>query len=76
MARHGYWPMVAAAALCLPGCGGGDPAENAQAAADAAPTEAQLAEDAALANEAAAAEAADMHEFGGNAAAMDAANGL
>jgi hypothetical protein len=75
MAGYGWWPVLAAAAA-LAGCGGADPAENAQAAPDAAPTEAELAEDAALANEAAEDEAADMHTFGGNAAAMDAANGF
>jgi hypothetical protein len=73
MAGYGWWPALAAAALA--GCGGEGPAENARAAPDASLTEAELAEDAALANEAAA-EAADMHNFGGNGAAMDAANGL
>ena len=56
-----------AAALMIGGCGD-DTSRNASAP-DAPATEAELAEDAALANEAAAAEAADMATYGGNAAA-------
>ncbi len=58
---------VLAAALLATACG---PAS--EAAPDPPATEAELAEDAALANEAAADEAADMATFGGNAAAMEA----
>jgi hypothetical protein len=45
--------------------------EHATAGPDAPATEAELAEDAALANEAAAAEAADTSAYGGNAAAAE-----
>ena len=59
--------------LALAACGGegqGGPAANASAAApDAAPDPVQLADDAALANEAAESEAADMEAYGGEAAA-------
>ncbi|MDP8913247.1 MAG: circumsporozoite protein [Pseudomonadota bacterium] len=44
---------------------------GANAGADAPADPAELAEDAALANEAAADEAADIEAFGGNAAAME-----
>ncbi|HEX8192850.1 MAG TPA: hypothetical protein VF552_08110 [Allosphingosinicella sp.] len=74
MGVYRLWPALAAFALA--GCDSGGSAENVHAAPDAAPTETELAADAALAKEAAADEAADMHNFGGNAAAMDAANGL
>jgi hypothetical protein len=75
-------PLAAlAASLALAACGsdgtGGEqapPATNEAAAPDAAPTEAELARDAALADEAAADEAADMNNFGGSAAEMDRRN--
>ncbi len=57
-----------AIALVLSACGGGETRDEA-AAPDAPASEAELAEDAALANEAAAAEAADTAIYGGNAAA-------
>ena len=70
-----------AAALALAACGRGGAgdeqaphATNAAAAPDAAPTETELARDAALADEAAADEAADMNNFGGSAAEMDRRN--
>ncbi len=51
-------------------CGGAD--EGGQGKPEAAPGAAELAAHAELANEAAADEAADMSNFGGNAAAIDA----
>ena len=71
--------LVATLALAACGSGGaGDkqapPAANEAAAPDAAPTETELARDAALADEAAADEAADMNNFGGSAAEMDRRN--
>jgi hypothetical protein len=67
-------PCAAAAtvALLLAACGSGDGSNDVSA--DVPSTEAELANAAALAGEAAADEAADMNNFGGNAAAMDVAN--
>ena len=56
-----------AALLLLAGCGSG-------ASPEAPATEAELANAAALANEAAADEAADTNAFGGSAAEMDLRN--
>lgn len=68
--------LIALAALA--GCGGGGETNETQnvagPAADAMPTEAELARDAALASEAAADEAADMNNFGGSAAEMELGN--
>ncbi len=61
--RNGF--AVLGAAL-LTACG-----QGSEAAPDPPATEAELANDAALANEAAADEAADMATYGGNAAAME-----
>lgn len=63
-------------ALALSACGGDhDEGSNALAlAADAGPSEAELARDAELANEAAADEAADMSNFGGSAAEIGLRN--
>lgn len=70
------------AAIALPlamlaGCGGtSDEGSNASPpAAEVVPSEAELARDAELANEAAADEAADMNNFGGSAAEMELRNG-
>ena len=56
-------------------CSGGEAEKSGNAGAIAGPDEpsdqAELAEDAALASEAAADEAADIEAFGGNAAAME-----
>ena len=64
------WTALAAA-LLIAGCGA---AENG-ASPDAPASDAELANAAALANEAAADEAADMANFGGSAAEMDRLNG-
>ena len=62
-------------ALAVAACGrGGDAGSNEAAAREKLPTEAELARDAELANEAAADEAADMNNFGGSAAEMDLRN--
>ncbi len=69
--------LVCAAALALAACGsgGGSEAEaNNAAAAEVPPGQAELAEDPNLANAAAAAEAADMELYGGNAAAGEVGN--
>ena len=64
-----------ATALALAACGGGGgPKSNEASAPETLPTEAELARDAELANEAAADEAADMNNFGGSAAEMDRRN--
>jgi len=61
------------ALLLLGACGGeGERAAANGVGPDAPASEAELAQDAALANEAAAAEAADIEQYGGSAAAMDA----
>jgi hypothetical protein len=76
MRSRGHRRTRAAAApllLLLAACGGGGGGSN-DVSADVPSTEAELANAAALAGEAAADEAADMNNFGGNAAAMDAAN--
>jgi len=65
------------ALIALLGCGSDrtDEASNGSVpAVDAVPSEAELARDAELANEAAADEAADMNNFGGSAAEMDVSN--
>lgn len=61
----------------LTGCGSSGEERNLASGQgpDAPANEAELAADAALANEAAAAEAADIAQYGGNAAARDAGNG-
>ena len=66
--------MLALAVLTA--CGGADEqaSDNAAPAADAMPSEEELARDAELANEAAADEAADMNNFGGSAAEMELRN--
>ena len=66
--------MLALAALVA--CGGAAELEsnNAAPAADAIPSEEELARDAELANEAAADEAADMNNFGGSAVEMELRN--
>ncbi len=65
--------IAAALLLALSACGGaGEETASNAAGPDAPASEAELAEDAALANEAAADEAADIENFGGNAAAMPA----
>jgi hypothetical protein len=63
-------------ALALCACGGErEQGSNASApTVDAMPSEAELARDAELANEAAADEAADMSNFGGSAAEMGLRN--
>ena len=61
-------------ALSLAGCGGGE-SNQARGSVDPPATEAELAEDAALANAAAAAEAADIANYGGNAAAGETSPG-
>ncbi len=62
-----------AAFLLLAACGGGGQDNNQSAAGPDAPAgTAELAEDPELANEAAADEAADIENFGGNAAMIDA----
>ena len=62
-------------ALALAACSSeGNVASNEAAAPEALPSEAELARDAELANEAAADEAADMNNFGGSAAEMDLGN--
>ena len=67
--------LLLAPAAALASCGGGDgPSANDAAASEKLPTEAELARDAELANEAAADEAADMNNFGGSAAEMDQRN--
>jgi len=59
----------------LAGCGApDDQPSNAAPAADAMPSDAELARDSELANEAAADEAADMNNFGGSAAEMERRN--
>jgi hypothetical protein len=63
--------MILPALLLLSACGRGGEETNA-AGPDAPASEAELAQDAELANEAAADEAADIENFGGSAAAMDA----
>jgi hypothetical protein len=75
--KHGLWLVVAA----LAGCGGGGDGNQAAFNAAAASTgpEGELPvlseqEQAALADEAAADEAADMDAFGGNAAAGETGN--
>lgn len=69
--------VPAALLAALAGCGSGDDSNQAAApAADAVPTEDELARDAELANEAAADEAADMNNFGGSAAEMEQRNGF
>jgi hypothetical protein len=66
MAKHFVFMMI----LALAACGPSQTTDNAQANAQGlAEGEALLAQDPNLANEAAAAEAADMATFGGNAAA-------
>ncbi len=66
-------PALLAVILALPACGGGAGEEtNNQAGPDVPAGVAEVAEDPELANEAAADEAADIENFGGNAAAMDA----
>ncbi len=57
----------------LAGCGGAaDEANQANAGGEVPPGAAELAQDPELANEAAADEAADIENFGGSAAAIDA----
>jgi hypothetical protein len=59
--------------LLLAACSGpGEEASNGAAGSSAPADQAALAEDAELANEAAADEAADIENFGGSAAAIDA----
>ena len=64
------------AVVALTACGGAadQASDNAAPAADAMPSEEELARDAELANEAAADEAADMNNFGGSAAEMELRN--
>ena len=62
------------AAAALSGCDGRPEQSNFAPAADAVPSDAELARAAELANEAAADEAADMNNFGGSAAEMEARN--
>ncbi len=76
MRTSGFGPMLlaAAAAAALAGCGGGDgnvqvAANDAAGDAEGVPVMLTEAESAALADEAAADEAADMNLYGGNAAA-------
>jgi hypothetical protein len=57
--------------LLLAACGDGSRGGANAAGPDAPASEAELAQDAELANEAAADEAADIENFGGNAAALD-----
>ena len=61
--------------MATPGCSGGEAEKSgnsgSEGGSDAPASPADLAEDAALANEAATDEAADIENFGGNAAAMD-----
>ena len=67
--------LLLPAAAALTACGSADgPAANEAAAPEKLPSEAELARDAELANEAAADEAADMTNFGGSAAEMDQRN--
>ena len=66
-------PLIPALLLLLAACGGVEEANNqADVGGEVPPGQAELAEDPNLANEAAADEAADIENFGGNAAAMDA----
>jgi|GEM_PF-3151594 len=66
--------LLALAALAACGGAGEQASGNAAPAADAMPSDEELARDAELANEAAADEAADMSNFGGSAAEMDLHN--
>ena len=64
--------VAASLVLSLAACGSGGSSDggNKAAAPEPMPTEAELANDAALANAAAADEGFDMNTYGGNAAAM------
>jgi hypothetical protein len=64
--------LLMAASACSDGDAEVSDNAGASAAPDAPSDPAELAEDAALASEAAADEAADIEAFGGNAAAMEA----
>lgn len=66
--------LALASCIALAACGGSGRESNEASAPETLPTEAELARDAELANEAAADEAADMNNFGGSAAEMDRLN--
>jgi hypothetical protein len=71
--------MAAALFLVVAACGssggaGNSASNNVADAPEPLPSDAELARDAELANEAAADEAADMNNFGGSAVEMDLAN--
>jgi hypothetical protein len=63
--------LLMAASACSDGGAGKSDNAGAGAGPDAPSAQAELAQDAALANEAAADEAADIEAYGGNAAAME-----
>ena len=68
-------PFLPLLLIATPACSGGEAEMSGNAGTNAVPdapaSPAELAEDAALANEAAADEAADIEAYGGNAAAME-----
>ena len=66
--------LLVVLAACGSGGAGNSASNNVADAPEPLPSDAELARDAELANEAAADEAADMNNFGGSAVEMDLAN--